>query len=189
MTLTPRQKELLSIVKQSHGDQLRKYTDEPYWTHPYAVAQLVFPFDDGTNFLIEIALLHDVIEDTDVRPDQLQNILLACGYLLEETNIIERGVMALTDVFTRENFDHMNRTQRKQFEAHRLKKIHPDFQTVKYADLIHNTESIVQYDKGFAKKYVQEKRYILNLMRNGNLDLFMQCYKTLLEAETELEII
>lgn len=189
MELNLRQDFLLDFVRFAHGQQVRKYTNEPYWTHPYKVAELVAPFDDGTNMLIEIALLHDVLEDTKLTDVDIVNHLLLIGYTMAEARIIERGVIALTDVYTSESFDHMNRKQRKEFEAHRLKKIHWEFQTVKYADLIHNTESIVKHDPNFAKKYLQEKRYILNLMRSGHLDLFVECYKTLIEGESDLELM
>lgn len=188
MKLNEKQAQLLEFVKSAHGEQKRKYTGEPYWTHPYEVAEIVTPYDDGQNMLIEIALLHDVLEDTKVTDVEMVNALLLIGYSMHQVRIIERGVIALTDVYTHEKFDHMNRKERKDYEAHRLKKIHWEFQTVKYADLIHNTKSIVQHDSGFAKKYLQEKRYMLNLMRAGHLDLFVECYKTLIEAESDSEL-
>jgi len=187
MKLNGHQKALLDFVKSAHSGQLRKYTGEEYWTHPYAVAEIVQPYDDGTNMLIEIALLHDVVEDTPTTIEQIFDHLLFIGYSMGEARAIEMGVIALTDQYTTERFDHMNRSLRKQFEATRLSKIHPDFQTVKYADLIHNTGSIVEYDWGFAKKYLPEKRHILSVMRNGDLDLFIECYSVLKNAERYLE--
>jgi len=187
MKLNGHQKALLDFVKSAHSGQLRKYTREEYWTHPYAVAEMVSVYDDGQNMLIEIALLHDVVEDTFVTIEKLFDHLLFIGYSMYQARIIEKGVIALTDVYTSERYDNMNRALRKQFEAVRLGKIHPDFQTVKYADLIHNTSSIVTHDWGFAKKYLPEKRYILNLMRQGNIDLFAQCYQTLRDAELFLQ--
>ncbi|MEO0828837.1 MAG: hypothetical protein AAFY03_00050 [Pseudomonadota bacterium] len=64
-----------------------------------------------------------------------------------------------------------NRAARKAAEAQRLSQISPDAQTIKYADLISNTNSIVERDKGFAKVYLAEKDAILKVMRDGNPEL------------------
>lgn len=185
--LSHKQLKLLLFVQHAHASvsQVRKYTNEPYWVHPYAVAKIVSTITDGED-LIEIALLHDVVEDTKVSIETICKFLHDIGYAMLQVRNIERGVLALTDVYTHENFDHMNRTLRKQFEANRLKKIHKDYQTVKYADLIDNTKSIVQHDKNFARKYLEEKRYLLNVMRDGDLWLFFECYKVLTDAELTL---
>lgn len=187
MKLTIQQTGLLEFVKHAHTDQQRKYTNEPYWTHPYAVAELVskYPHRPGS---IEIALCHDLFEDTWVTYDLLKEELDRLNYSVIDQIFILKGVEELTDILTPEKYQHMNRKERKSFEAHRLGKIHGDFQTIKYADLIHNTQSIVKYDKSFAKTYIPEKRQMLNLMRNGQIDLFVECYKTLIEAEKQLTI-
>jgi len=186
MNLTARQVGLFEFVKEAHRGQLRKYTGEPYHTHPLAVAEIVSKYDD-TPGLIEIALCHDLFEDTQCNENDLRCVLRELGYNLDERDYIVYGVWSLTDEFTSKIYTKDNRATRKQWEANRLSKIYSDYQSVKYADLIHNTESIVQFDKGFAKKYLAEKRDMLDVMRNGNLDLLMDCYGTLLKAERELK--
>lgn len=185
MELNDRQLLLLEFVKQQHDGQLRKYTNDPYWTHPLDVAKIVDKFDK-TLGLIEISLCHDLFEDTKTNYEVLSTKMNEIGYSTTERIFVCRGVESLTDTMTSENYPHFNRGKRKQFEAHRLAKIGAHYQTVKYADLIHNTSSIIKHDVGFSKKYIPEKRYILNLMRNGNIDLFIECYKTLISAEEEL---
>ena len=185
MQLTTQQTELLDFVKHAHDFQLRKYTNEPYWTHPYAVAELVSRYTQRTGS-IEVALCHDLYEDTAITHVSLRDELGRLGYSTIDQIFILNGVDALTDVLTPETYTHMNRKERKSFEAHRLGKIHGDFQTIKYADLIHNTQSIMQHDLGFAKKYIAEKREMLNLMRTGQMDLFVECYKSLIAAEEAL---
>ena len=53
-----------NYAKNHHGDQLRK-SGEPYIIHPLNVAYILadIGLDDST---ISAALLHDVVEDTDV---------------------------------------------------------------------------------------------------------------------------
>lgn len=185
MTLTIQQTALLEFVKSAHEGQIRKYTGEPYWTHPLAVAEIVSEYDD-TPGLIEIALCHDLFEDTEVQRDELKAELMRLDYSTMLRIMILNGVEALTDVMTHERYPEMNRADRKDYEAHRLGKIYGNFQTVKYADLIHNTQSIVEHDRGFAVKYIKEKRQMLNRMRTGNMDLFIACYNSLVQAENLL---
>lgn len=185
MILNTQQSHILQFVMNAHGEQKRKYTNELYWMHPYAVAEIVSKYTQRTGS-IEIALCHDLYEDTFVTYEELKSELNRLHYSTIDQIFILNGVEALTDILTSEKYTHMNRKERKSFEAHRLGKIHGDFQTIKYADLIHNTQSIVEHDKNFAKVYIAEKREMLNLMRNGQIDLFVECYKSLIEAEQKL---
>lgn len=188
MKLTSRQEMLLQFVKTSHGDQVRKYTCEPYWHHVVCVAEIVNEFCPDDFGLIEIAFCHDLFEDTSVTNDGLVKALQESGYEPVELLFITRGVLALTDVWTSDSHPYWNRSTRKSWEADRLGKIYKEYQSVKYADLIDNTRSIVEHDKGFAKKYLAEKRDILEVMRTGNLPLLIKCYNVLLDAESKLSL-
>lgn len=183
MNLTEKQNKLLEFVKEQHGDQIRKYVGTPYWTHTYEVAEIVSEFVDGT---IEIAFCHDLLEDTDCTQGLLLSELLEIGYEYEEAMDIVVGVVELTDVFTHEAYPQFNRKTRKELEAERLSKISVKAQSIKYADLIHNTGSIVEFDKDFAVTYLKEKKYMLNKMRLGNIDLLAKCFHTLQNAEKDL---
>lgn len=183
MNLTERQETLLSFVKQHHEGQKRKHTFEPYWTHVYSVAEIVAEHEPRG---IEIALCHDLIEDTECKLFELTNFLRENGYEQDEALFIEAGVKSLTDVYTSEAYPRINRKSRKSAEAERLGQIQPIFQSVKYADLIDNTGSIVEYDKSFAKVYLSEKIAILDQMRRGNIKLLIECCFTLQTAMKSL---
>lgn len=183
MILTERQEKILQFVKEQHGEQVRKYTNEPYWHHLVSVSEIVSKYEpDG----IEIALCHDLHEDTKCTSSELYSFLLENGYDGDEAIVITDGVIDLTDVFIPEKYPKLNREQRKIREAERLGKIPPLSQSVKYADLTDNTRSIIKYDKGFAVKYLQEKVRVLDQMRNGNINLLIDCCYTLKNALTEL---
>ena len=183
MILTERQERLLTFVKVEHGEQVRKYTNEPYWKHLVSVATIVSKYEpDG----IEAALCHDLFEDTKCQPETLQNALIDFGYTKQESATIPALVMELTDRFIPELYPELNRNERKKREAERLGKICFLSQSVKYADLIDNTSSIVKYDKGFAVKYLQEKVRILDHMRNGNINLLIDCCHCLKNALNEM---
>jgi len=184
MNLSPRQEDLLQFVKECHADQVRKYDDEPYWNHPYRVAEMVSGLNiDG---LIEIALCHDLFEDTECTASTLRDLLESIGYEYTESSMICIGVSDLTDVYTAEMYAD-NRETRKRWEANRLAVIKPDHQTVKYADFIDNTKSIVEHDPGFARVYLREKKDVLEIMTDGDVDLFIECCYYLHKSNLELK--
>lgn len=174
MILSERQNLLLDFVKLQHGEQKRKYTGEPYWNHLYSVAEIVADYEPNT-FAIEIAFCHDLFEDTKCTFAQLHNNLIAFGYSRNVAYSICACVNELTDVFTSYAYPYMNRKKRKEEEAKRLGTISNISQSVKYADLIDNTRSIMERDKSFAKVYLSEKKDILLVMRSGNIDLLKKC--------------
>lgn len=176
MEWTSQQKALLDFVKSWHGDQKRKYTGAPYWTHLVSVATIVKPYaPEG----VEIALCHDLFEDTSCSEDELMAFLPEAGYHKKTAEMILRGTLELTDQFIPKAYPDLNRKARKQREAARLGKISALAQTVKYADLIDNSSSIVEHDPGFARIYLDEKQDILQVMRAGHPELLRICEKQL----------
>ena len=141
----------VEFCKKAHFGQDRKYTGEPYWTHPYAVYESVKLFTD--NIEIQIAsLLHDVIED--------------CGYnkadISSTFNVkISEIVFELTDKYTKEEYPDLNRKERKFLEACRLKDISQEAKLIKYFDIMDNSKTIFALDTRFAKKYLAEKQFII----------------------------
>lgn len=186
MVLSERQQKFLEFVKECHGTQLRKYTNEPYWTHPYAVAGIASRHEKHS-LVIECALGHDLFEDTGCEHAELYEKLISIGYTEKDAGNICMTIYELTDQFTSECYPMLNRQLRKHRECERMGKVSPLAQSIKYADLIHNTSSIVQHDKNFAKVYLQEKKQLLDHMRNGNIDLLIECCVSLNNALKELK--
>ena len=174
MELDDKQKMLFEFVKKQHGSQIRKYTGEPYYNHVFSVAKIVNEFEPNC---IEIALCHDLFEDTKTCFTMLYNELTRCGYNSRLSYNICSHVLELTDVYVKEDYPYFNRAKRKDLEAKRLGNISLLSQSVKYADLIDNTKSIVENDKNFAKVYIKEKKQILELMNCGNVELYDLCRK------------
>ena len=182
MKLTAQQEALFEFVKEWHGDQKRKYSLAPYWTHLYAVAQTASSIlkSDG---VIEIALCHDLLEDTPCTKQQLADQLKTLGYNAFQIKTITQGVVELTDVFVKENFPELNRKERRKKEAVRLGKTSSMSQSIKYADLIDNTRTIATDDPGFARMYLNEIMDILDHMRNGDIRLLVNCCYTVKTAQ------
>lgn len=172
---------LIEFVKKHHGEQVRKYTGEPYFNHLISVADMAEK--TGVNYGFEIGLCHDLLEDTKCAAGDLYMRLKGIGYNIASTELIVKGVQDLTDHFTAEAYPYLNRALRKQCEALRLGTISRTAQIVKCCDLIDNTSSIVKHDVGFAKKYIPEKREILKGFKLIDGAIKSQVWNCLLDAE------
>ncbi len=167
----------LQFATNAHGAQLRKYTSEPYIVHPIAVMELLKEVGITNQHILSAALLHDTVEDT---PTTIQDIEENFGVL------VARMVNDLTDVYTHEKYPTIRRRERKLLECYRLLRIGADAKSIKLADLIDNTKSILEYDKAFAKVYIQEKRGMLFVLEGGHPALMDVAVKSLLKAEKKL---
>ncbi len=124
---------------------------------------------------VEIALCHDLIEDTTANYSDLKYELNDRGYNQAEIENIMTGVKDLTDVYVHEDYPSLNRQKRKALEATRLIETSAHSQTVKYADVIDNTTSIVEHDEGFARIYLREVTNYLYKLDRGNKQLYSRC--------------
>ena len=145
--------------KHKEINQVRKYTDEPYINHPAAVVDLVRSVPH-TKAMIAAAWLHDTVEDTNTTIDE---IISHFGY--EIAGMVEM----LTDVSKKEDG---NRKVRKTIDREHTAKASPQAKTIKLADLIDNSSSIVKRDPKFAEVYMEEKRLLLEVLMEGDKTLY-----------------
>lgn len=178
LELTERQWALFDFVKEMHGGQKRKYTGAPYYTHLLSVADRVDPCK-SSGYETEIALCHDLIEDTECSLADLSSKLLQLGYRVDEDEVILAGVDDLTDRYTHEKYPSLNRAQRKALEGSRIIESRPIAQTVKYADIIDNMLSLAEHDPNFARVYAREVNAYLPKINLGNPELYLVCCKLL----------
>ena len=73
-------------------------------------------------------------------------------------------VNELTDRFTHEAFPNDNRATRKKWEANRLSRVSDEAKLIKWCDMKDNTRTITEHDPGFARVYLAEKDYLLEVM-------------------------
>lgn len=140
----------------AHGaiGQKRKYTGEPYIVHPAEVVQILKTAGVTDPNMLAAAWLHDVLEDT--RLDQ-RDLVQVFG------PVVAVLVGQLTDVSTLADG---NRERRKTLDRKHTEQAHPFAKSVKLADLISNTRSIVMYDPNFARVYLKEKALLLEVLRD-----------------------
>lgn len=136
----------------------------------------------------EIALCHDLIEDTECSLADLSGKLLSIGYDIEEDEVILAGVDDLTDKYTTEKYPSLNRAQRKELESVRIIASRPIAQTVKYADIIDNMLSLAEHDPGFARIYAREVDNYLWKINMGNSELYAECCQLLTEVKVKLDM-
>ena len=149
----------MMFAREVHADQRRKYLDTPYSDHLAEVAGIVAtvaPSDMATE-MVAVAWLHDCVEDQGV---EIADLFRRFG------STVAFGVEALSDVETG------NRAERKAAARARLAGSPPWVQTIKCADLISNTSSIVMHDPKFAEVYLREKRDLLAALTQADRRLW-----------------
>ena len=140
--------------------QVRKYTGEPYISHPAELVELLREHGIADQQMLAAAWLHDVVEDTGVTID-----LIECEFGRGVADL----VAGLTDVSRPEDG---NRKTRKAIDRAHTAAQSPACKTIKLADLISNTKSIVERDPEFAKVYLAEKRQLLEVLCDGDSRLW-----------------
>ena len=154
----------IQFATQAHSGQFRKYTGEPYITHPLAVMEIVRGVPGHTEEMLVAAVLHDVVEDTDVSLMEIEE---------EFGNVVSDLVLHLTDISTPEDG---NRLKRKRKDAEWYAQGSAEAQTIKVADFIDNTRDIAQNDPRFWEIYKMEKQYALDLLQLADTDLWHQAH-------------
>ena len=154
----------IEFATKAHKGQFRKYTGEPYITHPLAVMEIVRGVPGHTQEMLVAAVLHDVVEDTDVSLMEIQE---------EFGNVVSDLVLHLTDISKPEDG---NRLKRKRKDAEWYAQGSAEAQTIKVADFIDNTKDIAQNDPRFWEVYKMEKLYALDLLQEADVDLWHQAH-------------
>jgi len=156
--------DAMMFAREVHKNQVRKYTGAPYAYHLAEVAGIVATVTDWDQIdpevMIATAWLHDSMEDQQVTAEELQEVLGVHG-MSSQFHVV-RGIIFLSD------FETGNRAERKAASRERLANAPGWVQTIKCADLISNTSSIVKHDPKFAVTYLEEKRMLLDVMTKAD---------------------
>jgi (p)ppGpp synthase/HD superfamily hydrolase len=142
----------LEISIEGHEGQTRKSSGEPYVSHPVAVAQLTRCYSgllgDYAETAIAVALLHDVLEDTDVTKAQLYAL---SPEIADNVQVLTKGADTPWAHYTQQLANY------------------PVAAFVKACDRLHNLATMpgaFSLDK--AHDYVEEThRYILPMMKGA----------------------
>lgn len=174
---TPKVQEMYLFVAKWHGNQRRKYTNEPYLVHLLEVANTVFVNFHGEvhqktlEHMVLIALAHGVLEDTSISHHAFERIW---------GKEIYDDVLALSDLNR-----NGNRKERKTAYAKAVAKANRSVRIVKLADMMSNTKSIVEHDPNFAKVYLTETADLVERIRKSLTDDYCRFGRTKLTLGLE----
>ncbi len=124
----------------------RKYSNHPYADHLAEVAAIVAAVTTDPAS-IAVAWLHHCMEDQRIEENLIR---------LDFGERVAYRVTMLSDLETG------NRATRKAASRTRLANAEPRVQSIKVADLICNTSSVVIHDPRFARIYLKEKRLLFD---------------------------
>ncbi len=156
-----------AFAAAKHAKQVRKYTGEPYWNHLHEVAQLVKNIAKSPAHVQAAAYLHDTVEDTDTTNDEIKKHFGAS---------VAKLVHEVTDQSKKTDG---NRATRKEIDRKHLMGASREGATIKLADFVSNTKSIVKHDPHFAKVYLREKAAVLPHLAHGDPTLYKMAQRNI----------
>lgn len=170
----------MQFAHERHAGQKRRYTGAPYTDHLAEVAGIVAAtFSSraisvgGLMRVLCVAWLHDTLEDTKTTGAEL---------VAEFGQPVADDVMWLTDIPLGGS-----RAERKASTRARLAQAPARVQTIKVADILSNTSSIVQHDPSFGRVYLEEKRLLLDVLIDADPRLVAQARAQIAAVRHDLE--
>lgn len=143
--------------------QLRKYTGESYLVHPQEVANIVRSIEH-TSAMISAAWSHELLEDTGATADEIRHEL--------GSDVLDL-VRMLTKISKPQDG---NRAKRVAIDRDHFGRASADGKSIKLADNLSNTRTIVDRDPAFAAVYLPEKLREVEVLRGGDQTLWQRAY-------------
>tara|TARA_R110002167_G_scaffold366416_2_gene596410 strand:+ start:16962 stop:17633 length:672 start_codon:yes stop_codon:yes gene_type:complete len=143
---------------KAHEGQTR-IGGERYVNHPYRVALRTESFFPSNEPLVLSAMLHDVLEDTEVGSGWMNDMF---GFK------VTQYVVYLTKTPPSEGTNRMSRYIK---DLQRLKNVIPEIESVKLIDRLDNLKGSEVFDRRFLKVYYAESVLMLNMLTRAESDL------------------
>lgn len=142
-----------------HEGITRRYSGLPYLTHPVHVARTLEQFG-CSEIMVSAALMHDLIEDTEVTYEMLvEEFGVETADLVLEVTTIEEDKVAAGG--------------KRMYLANKVCIITEDALTLKLADRFHNV-LFLEHDAApidFITKYFKETKFIISTLINDGREL------------------
>ncbi|MDD3594616.1 MAG: bifunctional (p)ppGpp synthetase/guanosine-3',5'-bis(diphosphate) 3'-pyrophosphohydrolase [Candidatus Gastranaerophilales bacterium] len=140
----------------SHHDGQYRASEEPYIIHPVEVAKILAEFKADVQ-TITAALLHDILEDTDVKPQEIQE------KFGDDVLKLVNGVTKLGKLEFKSNEERQAENFRKMFIS-----MADDMRVIllKLADRLHNMRTLNHMPQAKQKKIAQETLEIFAPLAN-----------------------
>jgi GTP pyrophosphokinase len=134
-----------NLANQAHDGQVRK-SGEPYISHPIAVAEILLDLCMDTDTIVS-ALLHDVVEDTDITLEELSKQFGETVANLVD-GVTKIGMIHLNTTGSEDGENNMQFTTEEERKAESIRKIlvamFKDVRVIiiKLADRLHNMRTL-----------------------------------------------
>lgn len=141
--------EDIDFIRNKHGNQVRKFSYSPYYTHPIAVACLVMKYKKSHKIdeLVKASLGHDLLEDTETTEKDIE---LRWGW----------QVLSLIQELTT-NEEEKNKLGKAEYLASKMATMSSWGLVIKLCDRLHNVMDFVFASPKFVSKYRAETQYII----------------------------
>jgi (p)ppGpp synthase/HD superfamily hydrolase len=147
------------LARSAHEGQTRKYNGTPYVRHPARVAARTALFPGATEEMVAAAFLHDVIEDTSVRP----------GEIAKATNqTVAEMVVWMTNPSKGSS---LSRAERKTMDREHLAKAPREVKIIKMLDRIDNLSEMDGAQGSFVALYVSESLLLADVVGDADESL------------------
>lgn len=150
----------LALAVKAHAGVCRKYGDEPYSNHVIRVAFEVARTGADED-VIAAALLHDVLEDTDVPPETIRDTV---------GERVLKIVQELTNPSHLPENKRKLRAERKRIDREHLKTVSKEAKLIKLLDRTDNLRDVVRGPRDFQELYANESLTLLEAMRGEHPD-------------------
>ncbi len=146
-----------AFATRAHEGATRKFTGEPYVTHPQQVAERAAALSDATDEMVAAAWLHDVVEDTSYTEDDIA---------AEFGDVVASLVMELTN--PSKLTTGLSREQKKQLDREHLAQISLPAKRIKLLDRLHNLSCRIDLaPREFSERYLRETDILLEQSLGG----------------------
>ena len=141
----------LNFATKAHERQKRKFGDRPYIVHPIGVSEfvaMVKQSDLNKDMLIAVALLHDVVEDTEFKREDISSLF---DYRVADL------VAELTNDKQLANFE-----GKAIYLLKKMVGMSSYALVIKLADILHNLIDCDEADPEFKIKFIKRTAYIVD---------------------------
>ena len=156
-----KQEKLIALARQYcihyHEWQFRKWNNLPYHTHPFEVLNILEKYWYTDHVTQCIALLHDVVEDTDLITWEIKNRFwyeIANWVYVLSKNTIKSNVSKMINA----SFDNNITFSNDQLYKIRLWFARTNTKRIKIADMIHNTQDLINLKGSWIIKKINDSK-------------------------------
>jgi len=144
---------------EAHAGHRRRYTKRPYVEHPQRVAARVAAHPGSTLEMVAAAWLHDVLEDTAVSAEAIEEA-------------VSPGVAALVRELTNPSKgSELPRAERKAMDREHLAQISTEAKVIKMIDRLDNLADLSSAPRPFRALYAMESERLAEAIGDADAAL------------------